>query len=178
MYFQFISVFKTYRWAMILITYIKSSFNKIYQQAKYRHFCFSANFDKLIQASFLAVIALPTCSCLILNIHDWDYSSCRNLKHQCQRLLSFLLVVQSYIRSHLPQLLKYHSSCYFSIANGTKGKHQPKVEWLHKGAKTTFFSLKLSVTMFSTYAGSRDVTVARKEHKDKQSIKRLKTSYA
>lgn len=36
-------------------------------------------------------------------------------------------------------------------------------------------SLNLAVTMFSTYVSSRVVTVARKEHKDKQSIKLLKT---
>lgn len=52
----------------------------------------------------------------------------------------------------------------------------PKWNGYTKGAKkTNIISLKLSVTMFSTYALSRDVTVARKEHKISSLFKLLKT---
>lgn len=104
---------------MILIS--SCPFNKIYLQAKYTDIsvstlgCYPANPDKtMIRAIFFpSNCTTNMCYLLTLNIHDKIITAAENLISMST--FFFLLVVQSYIRSQLPQLFKYHSSSYVAL---------------------------------------------------------------
>lgn len=75
------------------------------------------------------------------------------------------MVVQSYICSRLP-VIKMSFKLLRRIANGTKEKDQPKVEW-----RNNVHSFHWSVTMFSTYKSCKGVPVARKDNKISRLLK-------